>query len=211
MVRSIVHGMCVVAIVAACVMPPAAPAGGPEDTIKQGTEKILETLRNPDLKAPEKRDERRQKMKDAVDSVFNWDEMAKRSLARHWRKRSAEERKTFVPLFADMVRNTYMSKLEGFSGEKVKYAGERVKGDYARVAIAIITKKETEIPVEYSMKKFDGQWLVYDVAVEGVRMVNNYRTQFNTMLNRMSYDKFIDKLRTKVANMAKEPDASDKE
>ncbi|NQT53936.1 ABC transporter substrate-binding protein [bacterium] len=176
-----------------------AEAAGPRDQVKATTDRILAVLGDPALKGDEHKGPRRAKLNAVVDERFHWTEMAQRSLARHWRKRTDAEKKEYVPLFTELVRRTYMSKIEGYSGEKVQYGDERLDGSYARVAIAIITKKDTEIPVVYSMKRYGDEWRVYDIAVEGVRLVNNYRTQFNGMLNRMSFPKFIEKLKAKTA------------
>jgi phospholipid transport system substrate-binding protein len=183
---------------------PPPTADGPQAQIKQSTDKILAVVRDPDLEGDDKKEERRKKILDAVDERFNWTEMARRALARHWRARTPEEQKEFVPLFTELVRRTYMRRVEGYAGEKVVYKGERVDGLYARVNVEIISTKNTEVPVVYSMKKHGAQWLVYDMAIEGVRLVNNYRTQFNSMLNGMSYREFVEKLKAKVAAMKDE-------
>jgi phospholipid transport system substrate-binding protein len=180
----------------------AAP--GPLDTIRQGTEKVLSILRDPTLKAPEKKAERRKAMVDGVDSFFNWPDMAQRSLGIHWPKRTDAEKKEFVALYTELVRDTYLTKADNYSGEQVRYEGEKIEGDYARVSAQIITTRNTEIPIVYSVKKFGDQWLIYDVAIEGVRLVNNYRTQFSSMLDGMSYAEFLRQLQAKVAGLKKE-------
>jgi len=178
-------------------------APGPQDQIRQSTDQILAILKDPAFKAPDKKAERRKKIEGVVDERFNWPDMAQRSLGIHWRKRTDQEKKDFVPLYTELVRDTYMTKIEGYSGEQVHYGGEQVDGDYARVSVRIVTAKNTEIPVIYSLKKSGDQWLVYDVAVEGVRLVNNYRTQFNSMLTSMSWPEFLQKLKTKVEELRK--------
>lgn len=178
--------------------------GGPQDMIRRSTDRALAIVMDPALKGPEKREERRQKIRAVVDEGFNWDDMARSALGRHWRARTPEERKVFVPLFADLLRNTYMSKIEGYTGNKVLYKGERVEGSYARVSVEIITTKGTAVPVVYSVKQFDGKWLVYDLAIEGVKLVNNYRRQFDSILDRGSFAQLIEKLKAKVASIKDE-------
>jgi phospholipid transport system substrate-binding protein len=124
--------------------------------------------------------------------------MARRSLARHWAQRTAEEKKEFVHLFAELLERTYMSKVEGYSGEKVRYQRETVDGDYAVVKVKILTQKSKDIPVEYRLKKEGDDWLVYDVSIEGVSLVNNYRTQFTSIVLQSSYENLVKKLREKV-------------
>jgi len=198
----------VAAALGLCLAAPArfAPAGekGPMDTVREGIDKALAVLRDPALKAPERKEERRRKLEAAVDEYFNWPAMARSSLGIHWRKLTDQQRREYVRLYRQLVRNTYMTKVEGYTSEKILYDKERVQGNYARVYMRIITTKGQEVPVVNSMKRFDGQWLVYDIAVEGVRLVNNYRTQFSSMLNRMSYSEFLDELRKKVAKLAEE-------
>jgi len=180
------------------------PEVGPQERIRRSTDKTLAIVMDPALKGPEKKEERRQKIRGVVDEGFNWDDMARRALGRHWRARTPEERKEFVPLFAELLRNTYMSKIEGYTRNKVVYKGERVEGSYARVSVEIITTKGTAVPVTYSMKQFDGKWLVYDLAIEGVKLVNNYRRQFDSILNRGSFAQLIEKLKAKVASIKDE-------
>ena len=187
------------------VAGPARGAGqaaeGPEAQLRASTDKILAILRSPELKGPEKKEERRQQVIAVVNERFNWTDMAQRALAQSWWPRTPQEREEFVKLFTELVRRTYMSKIEGYSGEKVQFKGQRVDGNYARVDVSIITSKGTDIPVEYSMKNYGGDWLIYDIAVEGVRLVSNYRSQFSSMLNGMSYPEFVVKLKAKVAEL----------
>jgi len=173
-------------------------AGEPEEKIKQTTDKILSILSDPALKNPSKEGERRKLIRGAVDERFDWEEMARRSLATYWARRTAEEKKEFVHLFSDLLQRVYMSKVEDYSGEKVRYEGERVDGDYAVVKVKIVTQKNRDIPVEYRLKKEGGDWIVYDFSIEGVSLVNNYRIQFNSIISQSSYENLVKKLREKV-------------
>ena len=173
-------------------------AGEPIEQIKKTTDKIIDIVKDPALKAPEKEPERRKLIRAAVDEIFDWDEMAKRTLGRHWRKRTEEEKKQFIYLFGKLLERTYLDKVEGYSGEKVIYVGDRVEGNYALVKVKINTKQETEIRVLYRMRKKDRKWMVYDISIEGVSLINNYRIQFNNILVRSSYKKLIEKLKAKV-------------
>jgi phospholipid transport system substrate-binding protein len=172
-------------------------AGEPTEKIRQITDKILSIVSDPALKDPSKVKERRNLIRSAVDERFDWEEMARRSLARHWDQRTAEEKKEFVRLFADLLERTYMGKVEDYSGEKVRYEGETTEGDYAVVKIKIVTKKNKDILVDYRLKKRGNDWFVYDVSIEGVSLVNNYRTQFNSIILQSSYENLIKKLKEK--------------
>ena len=173
-------------------------AGEPTDQIKQTTDKILSIITNPALKPPSKTAEREKFIRQAVDERFDWEEMARRALATHWAKRTLEERKEFVRLFADLLERTYKKKVEDYSGEKVLYEGETKDGDYATVKVKIVSKKNKDIPVEYRLKKEGNDWFVYDVSIEGVSLVNNYRTQFNSIIVQSSYENLIKRLKDKA-------------
>lgn len=173
-------------------------AGEPMEAIKQTTDKILSIVTNPALKPPSKTAEKEKLIRQAVDERFDWEEMARRSLATHWTKRTPEERKEFVPLFSDLLERTYMKKVEDYSGEKVLYEGENKEGDFAMVKVKIVTKKNKDILVEYRLKKEGNNWLIYDVSIMGVSLVNNYRTQFNSIISQSSYENLVKKLREKV-------------
>jgi phospholipid transport system substrate-binding protein len=177
----------------------SALGGEPTEKMRQTTDKILSILADPSLKKPSKVEERRRLIRKAVDERFNWEEMARRSLARHWAPRTDEEKREFVRLFGELLERTYMSKVEGYSGEKVLYEGEKADAEYATVNVKIVTKKNVDIPVEYRLKKEGNDWLVYDISIEGVSLVNNYRTQFNSIITQSSYEGLVKKLRAKVA------------
>jgi phospholipid transport system substrate-binding protein len=146
----------------------------------------------------QKVDERRRAIRKAVDELFDWEEMAKRTLARHWRNRTDEEKKEFIGLYGDLLERTYLDRVEGYSGEEVIYTDERIDGKYALVKVKIVSKTKQEIAVDYRMKNKNQQWLVYDVSVEGVSLVNNYRNQFNQIIMKSSYENLVDRLKQKV-------------
>jgi len=182
------------------VLAVAAPvlAAEPMEAMKQTTDKVLSIVTNPALKSAAKASEKDKLIRQAVDERFDWEEMARRSLATHWAKRTPEERKEFVPLFADLLERTYMKKVEDYSGEKVLYEGETKEGDYATVKVKIVTKKNQDIPVEYRLKKEGNDWMIYDVSISGVSLVNNYRSQFNSIISQSSYENLVKRLREKV-------------
>jgi len=173
-------------------------AGGPTEDVKKTTDKLIAIVSDPALKEPDKAREKATQIRKAVDERFDWKEMSKRTLARYWKKRTEREKEEFIDLFGKLLERTYLDKVEGYSGEKVLYVGERVDGDYGIVVVKIVTKKDTEILVKYKLKKKGGKWLVYDISIEGVSLVNNYRKQFNSIMTRSSYEDLIKKLRTKV-------------
>jgi len=177
-----------------------AVAGEPTDQIKQTIDKVISILTDPTLTNPARAEERRKLIRLAADERFDWEEMAKRSLARHWKKLTEEEKREFVPIYADLVERTYMKRIENYSGEKVSYKGERVEGSYSKVSVSVFTSQDVEIPVEYRLIKKGAAWLIYDVSIEGVSLVNNYREQFNSIILRSSYEGLVAELRKKAAN-----------
>ena len=193
---SLTHMVWAMMVILAIAIP--AWGGEPTDRIKGGTDKIIAVLSDPNLLGDEKADERRQAIRQAVFELFDWEEMAMRSLARHWRERTDEEKKEFVVLYGELLERTYLDRVEGYSGEEVIYTEERIDGKYALVKATIVTKTKQEIAVDYKLKTKSKQWLVYDVSVEGVSLVNNYRTQFNQILMKSSYETLVDRLRKKI-------------
>ena len=173
-------------------------AGGPTEKIKDTTDKILSIVTDPALKDPARAEERKRLIRKAVDERFDWEEMSRRSLAREWLKRTDEEKQEFIGLFGELLERTYLDKVEGYSGEKVYYEGESVDGDYGVVEVEIVTSKDIEIPVKYRLRKKGEDWAVYDISIEGVSLVNNYRVQFKNIISRSSYGKLVERLRSKV-------------
>jgi phospholipid transport system substrate-binding protein len=178
----------------------SAQAGEPTEQVKETTDKILSILNDRVLKNPEKAEARRKMVWEAVDERFDWEELARRSMGPHWAKLSSpEERKEFIGLYSSLLRRTYLHRVDEYSGEKVRYEQERIDGDYASVQVRIMTAKGREIPAAYRLRKKGGDWRVYDIQVEGVSLVNNYRAQFNSILVRSSIEELFKILKERVA------------
>ena len=174
-----------------------AAAGVPTDQLKGAVERVLKTLDDPTLKGEARLSERRVAVRKIANEIFDFSEIAKRSMARHWQPLSETQRTEFVGLFADLLERSYISKIETYGGEKIQYTAERADGDFATVSTRIVTKNGTEVPVDYRMIKRADRWLVYDVSIEGVSLVSNYRTQFNKIIQTTSYNELVSKLRNK--------------
>lgn len=176
-------------------------AGEPLEAIRDSTEKVIEILKDPALKAdPELREK---KIWDVVVGRFDFEEMARRALATHWRDRSPQEQKEFVDLFGKLLQRSYSGKLAQYTDEKVEFLGEEIDGPRAEVRTKIISKG-TEIPIEYRMMKKGNEWKVYDVIIEGVSLVNNYRNQFNRIVVSSGYKELIQRMRTKWDELLRE-------
>jgi phospholipid transport system substrate-binding protein len=184
------------ALVVGVSSAPAA-AGVPTDQLKGAVERVLKTLDDPTLKGEARLGERRVAVRKIANEIFDFSEIAKRSMARHWQPLSEAQKNEFVGLFADLLERSYISKIETYGGEKIQYTAERADGEFATVSTRIITKNGTEVPVDYRMIKRADRWLVYDVSIEGVSLVSNYRTQFNKIIQTTSYNELVSKLRNK--------------
>ena len=169
----------------------------PTDQLRGATDRVLKVLQDAELKQPAKRDARRQQIRSIADEIFDWQETGKRALARHWQERSPSERQEFSTLFADLIERSYISKIEQYAGERVVYAGETIEGDQATVRTKLITKSNTEIPIDYRMQKEGDRWRAYDVVIEGVSLVSNYRTQFNRIIQQSGYPELVSKMKAK--------------
>jgi phospholipid transport system substrate-binding protein len=175
----------------------AAVAGPPSDQLRTQIERVLKTLEDPELKKDSKGLGPRKAVRRIANEIFDFGETAKRSLGRHWQVRTPAEREEFVMLFADLLERSYISKVELFDGERITFTGDTIDGDLALVRTRIITKQGTEIPVDYRMLKKGDRWMVYDVVIEGVSLIANYRTQFNKIIQTSSYQELVKKMKTK--------------
>lgn len=178
---------------------PEAFAGAPTDQLRSRVDRVLTMLGDGDAKR-DRPHERRAALKKIADDIFDWEETAKRSLGSHWQQRTPDERGEFVRLFAELLGRSYLSKIETYDGEKIGYTGDTMEGDQAVVRTKIINKQGTEILVAYRMLLRDGdRWKVFDVEIEGVSLIANYRTQFNNLLRRSSYPQLVTLLKAKAA------------
>jgi phospholipid transport system substrate-binding protein len=180
--------------------PAPARAGAPTDQLKASVEQIVKVLEDPALRAGARAQERRAAIRKEAEGVFDFTETAKRALGRHWQGLSDKDRQEFTALFTDLIERAYISKIERYSGERVAYAGELVDSGLATVRTRFVTKQGTEIPVDYRMQQRGDRWLVYDVSVEGVSLINNYRTQFDKIIQTSSYAELVRKM--KAAELA---------
>jgi len=187
----------VVAAVVGLGMAGPATAGPATDQLHGSIDAVLKILSDPELKKQAKAVERRRAIRTVANDIFDFNEISRRSLAVHWQARAPAERQEFVALFGDLLENSYISKIESYSGEKIVYAGETVDGQLAIVKTRLVTRQGTEVPVEYRMFLRDDRWRAYDVNIEGISLVANYRAQFNTIISRSGYPDLVAKLKAK--------------
>ena len=172
-------------------------AGPATDQIKGTMDQVLKILTDPTLKGEQKTKERRAKLHKIVVEQFDFSEMSKRSMGRDWSARTPEERTEFIRLFTDLLERTYIDRVEGYTGEQILYLEETSDGNYSEVRTKIITKRNQEVPIFYRVQKTDSKWEVYDIIIEGVSLVNNYRTQFSKIIRTSSYQNLVKKMQAK--------------
>jgi len=136
-------------------------------------------------------------LEEVIGKRFDYAEMGKRTLGRHWKKLTEKQQVEFVALFQRFLSNSYSGNVDGYAGEQVKYLKERRKGDFAEVQTKIISKK-LRIPLDYRLLKKSNEWRVYDVVIDGVSLVKNFRGQFSRIIKSSSYQGLIQKLRAKT-------------
>ena len=179
------------------VSTPSVWAGPPTEQLRVHVDQVIKILQRPELQGESKTMERRKAVREVANQIFDFQETGKRSLGRHWQNRTPAERTEFTQLFADLLEHAYISRIDQYSGENVKYVGESVEGDLAEIRTKILTKQGSEVPVDYRLLREGDRWRVYDVVIEGVSLVSNYRTQFNKIIQTSSFNDLIAKLRAK--------------
>jgi len=168
-----------------------------QEQLKGAIDRVVSTLDNPAMKGEGKAAERRAAVRVIANEIFDFGEIARRSLGRYWQPLSEAQRTEFVGLFGDLLERSYISKIELYGGEKIVYGGERVDGDLAVVNTKILTKNGTEVPIDYRLFRRGDNWKVYDVNIEGISLVSNYRTQFNKIIQSSSFNSLVDRMKAK--------------
>jgi len=179
-----------------------ARADGPMNAIKSVTEQVVNLLKDPKVQGDSKKGERQQLVRDAMEKRFDWDQSARACLGRHWTKRTPAEKEEFIKLFSQFLKDTYSEKIVTYFSDldKIEYQGEKIlEGNYASVKLTISTKAKVDHPVEYRMEKSASgdDWRVYDVVIEGVSLVKNYRDQFDAIITKSSYEALIKDLKAR--------------
>jgi len=193
--RALVGG--ILAVVVLTGEAPLMAAQTPTDSIRTTFEKVVHVLKDQDLKQPERRQERLKRLEQVMGERISYWELSKRSLGPKWKELSDKDRREFVGLFAQLLRDVYADRIFQYTDEQVEYLSERLDGDYAEVKTNLIGSK-VNIPVTYRLMNQSGEWQVYDVVVDGVSTVSNYRGQFTKILQTSSYETLLERLRKKT-------------
>ena len=175
----------------------ASTKDNPMDQLQIAVDGILKILQSEELKQPEKKDERKQLVLNIVTDMFDFREMARSSLGQSWNTLSPEERDTFVGLFTSLVEQRYIGKIDSYNDQKVIYKKELVKGDNAMVYTAIVDKDQ-EIPIIYRLEKNKGKWLIYDLKIENVSLIVNYRRDFDSIIRKEQFAGLVEKISKQI-------------
>jgi len=177
----------------------SALAGEPQDRLKVGIDSVIAILSDASLKGPAKRADRQEKLRTVADGFFDWRELSRRAAAEGWKKFTPKQQDDFVVSFSELLQKTYVRKLEKYNNEKVTYLSEQVADNQAFLKTQVVMKDKT-IPINYVMIKHD-KWMVYDVVVEGVSLVKNYRTQFAKILSKDTPETLIQRIKDKIKSL----------
>jgi len=172
---------------------------GVTDDVKKAVDEVVRIVSDKEMKKNDHK--RRQALKKTISTIFDYSEMAKRSLGKHWNQRTPEEKQKFAELFASLLENSYASKIESYNNEKIVYLKETIDSDHAEVKSKVVTTKRDEFTLDYRMINQNGKWMVYDVVIEGVSLVSNYRTQFNKIISANGYPELVKKLQNKTEEL----------
>lgn len=199
----------VLAIVALALgLAQPAWAASPTETLKAYSDVVLKILEDPALKNPERKGDRRAAVRKVAEEIFDLSETAKRALGPHWNQRTPAEREEFTQLFAELLESTYIARIDEYGGERIRYTNEKIDGDLATVQSRVMTKKGSEAPVEARLLKRGDKWFIYDVTIEGVSLINNYRTQFDRIIRTSSYGELVKRLKERKPLAAPQPRAA---
>ncbi|HTY80434.1 MAG TPA: ABC transporter substrate-binding protein [Candidatus Bathyarchaeia archaeon] len=198
----------VIVVAAALVLGVATSswAGAPTEQLRSYTDQILKVLENQSLSLPEKREAVRKLASEAFDTM----ETAQRVLGQHWQQRTPAEREDFAKLFANLLEQTYISRIDEYGGEKLTYVSEQVTGDKAVVRARILTTKGTEVPVESRLTLKGERWLTYDILIENLSLISNYRSQFDRIIRSSGYAELVKRLQARVDALNEQENTKEK-
>ena len=188
----------IILLVVLLILPLQVLAGGAKDTVEVQIKKMLATMQTPEFKGMQK-DAKLTEISNIINEVFDWQELSQRTLGREWKKFSPDQQKEFVTLFEELLKGIYADRILAYTQEKIEFGKEtELKKGRVEVESYIITTDNKKVPLFYRMTDKSGQWRVYDVVIEGVSMVKNYRGQFRQILSKKKPEDLLQTLRDKV-------------
>jgi phospholipid transport system substrate-binding protein len=180
------------------LLPLPSRAGSPTEQVRTTVDKVLTIVRNPGLKSAAQKENRRTQLAQVINPGFDFTEMAKRSLGPHWGRRTSEEQRQFVKIFAGLLARLYADRIESYAGQNVLYTREVEEANYAEVFTRIVADNAgEEISVNYKLHNVDREWKVYDLVIADISLVNNYRSQFDRVIVRSSFEDLVRVMKAK--------------
>lgn len=178
----------------------AFAAGTARSTLETTVDRVLAILKDPGYRQDATRPALRDKVEEEIRTIFDYEEFSSRTVGANWPAFTPDQKKRFTEAFAQLLRATYLEKIDGYNGEQIVYTGEMAstKGDKVEVQTAVTLKDGKVVPVAYRMLEKNARWVVYDVIIEGVSLVKNYRSQFQDLLTRGTAEQLIDRVRSKA-------------
>lgn len=198
MVRRVLKTIVLAIGLAAFFYATGANAGVPTDQVRGTVDQVIAILQDPLLKMESKQKERREQLRRIIFARFDFAEMARRSLGAEWRRRTPAEQQEFVNLFTDLLQDTYIGTIESYSGDKVGYNRELQEQDSAEVQTTLTTRGDAAYSINYRLRLVDKDWKVYDVIIENISVVNNYRSQFARVITKSSYEELVRTMKEKM-------------
>jgi phospholipid transport system substrate-binding protein len=181
-----------------CILLPApSRAGSPTEQVRATVDKVLTIVRNPNLKSVAQKKDLRAQLAEVISPGFDFPEMAKRSLGPHWGRRTAEEQREFVQIFAELLGRSYAQNIEYYTSQTVLYMREVEDKNYAQVDTKIVTENRADVSINYKLHSVDKEWKVYDLVIEDISIVNNYRSQFDRVIARSSFAELVRTMKEK--------------
>ena len=181
-----------------CILLPApSRAGGPTEQVRATVDKVLTIVRNPNLKSVAQKKDLRAQLAQVIEPSFDFTEMAKRSLGPHWGRRTAEEQREFVQIFAGLLGRSYAQNIEYYTSQTVLYTREVEDKNYAQVDTKIVTENRADVSINYKLHSVNNEWRVYDLVIENISLVNSYRSQFNRVIIQSSFEDLVRMMKEK--------------
>ena len=185
----------------------AAPAASPREIVQSAVDRVILAMERAEMESSataqrQAFQQRRLEIRRTAAELFDFDEIARRALSRHWTARSPEEQAEFVRLFTELLERSYIGRIESYAGEKIVYTGESVDGAFAIVRSKVVTSRRGETPLDYRLHLRDGRWKVYDVLIDHVSFVATYRSEFSRILQKESYAALLERLRKQSVGAA---------
>ena len=177
--------------------PALSIAGGPTEQVRTTVDKVFVMVNNSNLKSPAQKKDLQARLAEVIYPRFDFTEMAKRSLGPHWTRRTQQEQREFVKLFTELLGKSYADRIESYSSQNVAYTREVEDKNYAEVNTTIVSDKQEKVSINYKLHSVDKEWKVYDLVIEDISVINNYRSQFNRVIARSSFEELVRMLKEK--------------